>query len=129
MTTSRTTVDKVMRRLGTKNIDSDIDEETISEYINDVSAYIERQSNKQTFGTLDNDLVESIATDLACARVLKHMAGGMFYGGADYRLGPWTTMKTSGGRQLLELAREFERSAREQLKVLGNYSSFRFAVG
>lgn len=111
------------------NIDGDIDDETLDEYIIDVSAYIERYRNDRTFQSQESYLVESVATDLACARVLLHMAGGKFYGGADYRVGPWTTTKTTGGRQLVSLAEQFRSSAEAGLRVLGNNAYFRFSVG
>jgi hypothetical protein len=128
MATARTTKDKVRNRIGAANIDSDITDESLDEYIADVSAYIERYKQTTTFGTYDDELVESVATDLACARVLLHMAGGKFYGGADYRIGPWTTVKTTGGRQLIALAEQFRASADRGLRVLGNASFFRFAT-
>lgn len=129
MTTARTTATRVKERLGTANIDSDIDDTTIGNYITDASAYIERYAQRQTFSSLDVDLVESVATDLTAAMVCEHMAGGKFYGGADYRIGPWTTTKSTGGRQLLDLAKTFRENARQGLKVLGNSAHFRFAVG
>jgi hypothetical protein len=129
MVIARTTVSRVRNRLGVANIDSDIGDEIIGEYITDVSVYIERYAQTQSFGTYDGDLVQSIATDLACARVLLHMSGGKFYGGADYRIGPWTTRKSTGGKQLVALAEQFRASAEQGLKVLGNASFFRFAVG
>ena len=126
MVVARTTKDRVRHRLGVANVDSDIDNETLDEYIEDVSAYLERYAQRQTFSSLDDSLVQSIATDLVAARVCLHMAGGKFYGGADYRIGPWTTTKSTGGRQLVALAEQFRASAMEGLKVLGNASFFRF---
>jgi len=126
MVTARTTKDKVRHRLGIANIDSDIDDETLDEYIEDVSAYIERYAQKTTFSSLDDPLVEAIATDLVAARVCLHMAGGKFYGGADYRIGPWTTTKSTGGRQLIALAEQFRQEAERGLRVLGSASYFRF---
>lgn len=129
MTTARTTVDRVRHRLGSDNVDSDVTDETISEFILDASAFIERQSQEQTFGSLDTDLVRSIVTDLACAKVCLHMASGKFYGGSDYRLGPWSTQKAVGGKQLIELAKSYMANVRDGLKVLGNSAVFRFACG
>lgn len=127
--TARTNKYKVYRRLGINNIDADVDEETLDEYITDASAFIERYAQTTHFDSNDTDLVESIATDLVVAMVCEHMAGGKYYGGADYRIGPWTTTKSTGGQQLLMLAKRFRDNANSALKVLGNSSSFRFATG
>lgn len=127
--TARTTTTKVKERLGTANIDNDIDDTTITSYITHASAYIERYAQRRTFSTLDTPLVQSIATDLVAAMICEHMAGGKFYGGADYRIGPWTTTKSTGGQQLLALAKTFRENARQSLKVLGGAAMFRFAVG
>jgi hypothetical protein len=129
MVTARTTRDRVKRRLGVANIDSDIDDETIDEYIRHASAYIDQYTQKTTYDLKEDPVIESVATDLACVSVCLHMAGGKYYGGADYRIGPWTTTKSTGGRQFVELARQFRASAMQALKTVGNASFFRFAAG
>lgn len=126
MTTARTSVTKVKERLGSANIDHDIDDTTIERYITHASAYIERYTQRQSFSSMDSDLVEVACTDLTTAYVLRHMAAGKYYAGADYRIGAWTTVKSTGGQQLLALADQYERLAHASLKVLGNASYFRF---
>jgi len=128
LVTQRTTKDRVRNRLGFKNVDSDITDETLDEYIDDASVYIERYTQRITFSTYDDDLVTSAATDLAASMVCRHMAGGKFYGGADYRVGPLTTTKSVGGQQLMQLAQYFFNCAQETLRQLGNSAIFRFSV-
>jgi len=116
MTSDLTTPERVRNRMG--YADAALTNQVIQEYIDDVTAYIQRVA-RQTFYTTSPlyELARSVCTDLSAAYAIIRPAGGSI-DGLDYSIDELKVKKSEQTKARLNTAKEFIRTAEKGLEQL-----------
>ncbi len=116
MVSNLTTPERVRNRF--KQLDATLTNQIIQEYIDDVTAYIQRVA-RRTFYTSDPlyELARKCATDLAAAYSIIRPAGGSI-DGLDYKIDELTVNKSPQVKANLNQAQTFIRNAEKDLEQL-----------